>query len=96
VGVPQFGAGYGGAGVTLGGVAKGALSAAPSVLSSTVGKAKAPGLGKRPAGVDVEGMAALERDRLRRQASSSRASILTGPTGAPGKALVGRTILSGG
>jgi DNA helicase INO80 len=74
---------------------KGALSVAPSAISAITGKPTTPKMPK-PSTVDLEAAGATERDRIRRANAGARSTILTGPTGAPGRGLVGRTILSGG
>ena len=82
-------------GLSVGSVLKGAAALAPTVATLAQGKPKSPGRPK-DVRIDREAAEAVDRDRARRQREGQRSTILTGPSGAPGRALVGRTILSGG
>ncbi len=72
-----------------------ALSLAPAAIAAG-SRQKAPGVGRVLPAVDREAAEAADRERLRRAQEGRRSTILTGPGGAPGSALLGRTILSGG
>jgi hypothetical protein len=75
---------------------KGALALAPSVISLAGQKRGGAERPKQRPAIDREAAEAADRERVRRARQGERSTILTGPAGAPGSALRGRTILSGG